>query len=337
MRDSIELKINGQVLTDFVSFNIEQRMYEAASLFNVSIAKQTVDVMAGDEFELFVNDQLEMVGIIDRVRKGYKKAERSISLEGRDFMGLLVDSYCEQFITLENMSLQRIAETLLAKIPFINRKSIVYEKATQRYDGEKQLTQIEPGTTIFEALKNAAISRGLLFHCMPNGAIAFGKPKANGPALMSLIVKDKYNDSDILEAEVVEDISQRYSKITILGQQQGSDDFDVSDINVAATALDDTMPFYKPYVQSVNEESVNARSVARKTLEQQRAGGQMLHYIVRGFSQRGTNWSINQLCRVDDEELDIHKVFLVYGRSFSLSRGQGAITNLDLGMPGVLS
>lgn len=337
MRDSVELKLGNKSISDFESFSIESRMYEGASQFSLEVSNPGIDIAAGTRFELFVNYKLEMSGIVDRVIKGYNKGRRYLSIEGRDLMGLIVDSYCEQFITLEGKKLPAIAETLLKKVPFINRKAIEYDSKISKLDAAKELMQIEPGSTIFEALKGAALSRGLLFFCKPDGTLVFRKPKGDGPCIKSLVIKENSNESEIIDAELNEDFSQRYSKIVVLGQQQGSSDFDPSDVNVLATVADSSVPYYKACVRCVNEDKVNAQALARKLLEQQKAFAKSIRYTVHGFSQKGINWGINQLCRIDDDVLRLHGTFLIYNRAFRLSRNQGAVTVLELGDPGVVA
>ncbi len=66
-----------------------------------------------------------------------------------------------------------------------------------------------------------------------------------------------------------------------------------------------------------------------------RREGFALSYKVAGHAQGETNWMINELVQVTDEVTEVDGVFLVYGRTFGLTR-QGAFTSLKLGLPGVI-
>lgn len=352
--DTVVLQIDGQRIERFLEYTIESDIYTADDAFSLELANPEVEIRRGQKCELYVNDQLELTGIIDKVSRKYGKAGLTLRVEGRDLMGLLVDSYCEQFVTVQGMKLSALAEMLLKTVPFINRKKIIYQenivgklkgkkKATDQpligyLDTPQKLSQIEPGMTVFEVLRNYAASRGLMFFLLPDGTFVFGRPKAKGEPAYNLVCTLAGEGNNVLEGEEIDDISKRYSKITVIGQQQGQEGFgmDATQIHTKASAEDKEFPFYKPFVAKDNNDSQGPALHARFLREQQRHQGYQLHYRVQGHGQNSNNWQINELCQVHDEVLGIDGVFLIYGRTMERSRQSGTTTSLKLGPPGLV-
>lgn len=349
MQDKVSLHINNQKIENFLSYTIESDIYTADDAFSLELANPEIQVKEGHRCELYVNGELEMTGIIDRISKSHDKSGVKLKVEGRDLMGLLVDSYCEEFITLEGIKVKALAERLLKNVPFINRKKIVYQdnfsgKLKKKAKGESSIalldaphnfSQIEPGMTIFEVLKDYAGSRGMMFFCLPDGTMVFGKPKEKGELLFNLLCTKDGKDNNVLEGSEVKDISKRYSKITVIGQQQGTDGIDTNAINTKATIEDKDFPFYKPMVAKNNNDYQSPKLHARMLLEKSRHQGFQLNFKVPGHSQNGKNWTINELCSVKDEVLEREGTYLIYSRTFEMSK-QGVYTSLKLGIPGIV-
>lgn len=355
MPDNIELRVNGSNITNFESYTVEADLYTAADAFSLELSNPETSITPGLKCELFVNGARELSGIIDRVTRSYDKSGTKLRVEGRDLMGLLVDSCCTKFMDVRGKTVKQLAETLLADVPFINRKSIVYqENFVGRMKGKKQtvstpaagfldtpqkIARIEPGMTVFEVLKTYAASRGLMFWAMPDGTFVFGRPLAGGTAAFSLTCSRDRGTATILSGELVQDISQRYSRVIVMGQSQGHEDHgaDTTQVNGKATKDDATFPFYKPFLTKQTNDSQSPPLHARLLLEKQLHDGFQLQYTVPFHSVSGTNWGINQLCDVNDEVLGSTGVWLIYGRTFELSKQGGTTTRLKLGYPGVVA
>jgi len=352
MSDNIELRVNDTVIRNWLSYTVEADIYTADDAFSLDLANPEAEVTAGHRCELYVNGILELTGIVDRVSRNYDKSGMKLRVEGRDLMGLVVDSYCEEFVTVQGTTVKALAERLLKKVPFIDRKKIVYQedfsgslkKRGKGSSGDSPISlvdvphnfsQIEPGMTVFEVLKQYSSSRGIMFFVMPDGTVVFGKPKAKGEPLYAIVCTRDGRENNVLEGEMLRDISRRYSKITVMGQQQGTDIFSAETVNTKTTVTDRDFPFYKPMVVQDNNDGKSPALHAKMLLEKARHEGFELRYRVPGHSQGGTNWTINELCSVKDEVLGIEETYLIYGRTFELSR-QGAYTDLKLGEPGVV-
>jgi len=355
MSDSVVLQIAGRRIDNFLSYEIEADLYQAADKFSLELASPESPVAAGDLCELYVNGILELSGIIDVTRKAWSKGGQTLTVEGRDLMGLVVDSYAEQFVDVENKTVKELAQMLLASIPYVNRKSIVGGEFIGKGKGKKKtvdnplegfismpqkISHIEPGMTVFEILAIYASSRGLMPFSCPDGSIVFGRPKAKGESSFTLTCNLSGKGNNVLSAEEVNDISRRYSKVTVISQVQGhdSDGEDTGKVNQKSVKLDPTFTyFYKPYVTKLNSDSQAPALHARMIIERQRHEGYQLSYTAEGHSQNGRNFSINELVQVNDERLAIKKQMLLFGRVFRRSRGGGTTTLLKLGPPGLVA
>lgn len=353
--NNVTLQIAGHRIERLPSYSVEADLYTADDAFSLEVAAPEIEIKRGQKCELYVNDTLELTGIIDkRSRKCDKNGSLTIRIEGRDLMGLLVDSYCEEFVTVQGKKLSELAAMLLKTVPFINRKQIQYqENIVGKLKGKKKavdtpligymdtpqkISQIEPGMTKFEVLRTYSASRGLMFFALPDGTLVFGRPKAKGEPMFTLTCTKIGVGNNVLEGEEIDDISKRYSRVTVLGQQQGQEDFgmDAHKITTKGVVEDKEFPFYKPFVTRDNNDSQSPALHARFLVEQQRHQGYQLHYKVQGHSQNGKNWQINELCQVHDTVLGVDGVFLIYGRTFERSKTDGTTTRLKLGPPGLV-
>lgn len=353
MSDIVTLQIGKQRIENFVSYDIEADLYQAADRFVLELANPEAPVTPGMQCKLYINNQLELTGLIDKTARKYNKDGRTLTIEGRDLLGLLTDSHAEQFVTVQGKTVKQLAEMLLTSVPYINRSQIVYQEnvvgklkgkkksadspLTAFLDMPQKFSQIEPGMTVFEVLAIYAASRGLMFFALSDGTLVFGRPRITGEASFNITtgLDGRYNNVE--SGEEVNDISRRYSKITVVSQVQGGDDFgmDTSKVNVKKTVTDADFPFYKPLVVKLNNDSQTPELHGRMLLEKQRHDGYSLSYTMALHSQNGRNWAINELCTVNDEALNIKRTLLVYNRRFRKNK-QGSWTDIKLGPPGLV-
>lgn len=350
--DTVYLLIDGKKLDRFTSYCIDADIYATASAFQLELARPEFSIKPGKECQLWVNDALELTGIIDVVVPSYDKSGSKLTVTGRDLMGWCVDAHVKEFITVQNKTVKALAEWLLKKAPreFFKLSTVQYaENVVGRlkskaarvagYDTTTALSQIEPGMSVFDVLSEYAKSKGMLFYSMPNATFVFGKPKESGAPSFTLTNRKNSNGNNIIFGEKSEDISKRYSEVTVVGQKQGQDGYLSGEWNIEAPALKDkTFPFFKPYVHKDEFGGNQPKQQARMMLEKMRHDGFRLNYIVQGHSQGKKNWSINELAHVVDEDPDfqLNGSFLLYGRTFEKSKDKGTTTKLRLGLPGMI-
>ncbi len=352
MSDIVYLLVDGKRIERFTSYEIDADIYAGASAFTLEMARPEVSIRTGMECQLWVNDQLELTGIIDKLVPRYDKNGRTLTITGRDLMGWLVDASAEDFITLQNYKVKALAERLLRNAPkeFFKLSTVEYAENIQGrlkakgakvgiFDTATPLSQIEPGMSIFDVLAQYAKSKGFLFYSLPNGTFVFGRPKDSGAPAFTLTNRKDGIGNNILSGEKTDDITKRYSKVTVVGQKQGTNVFTPTDINIEATKTDITFPFYKPLVIKDEYGGDQPGLQAKLALEKMRHDGSRLSYSVAGHSQGNKNWAINELAvvRDDDPDFELYDDYLLYGRTFSKSKDKGTVTKLRLGLPGMIA
>jgi len=358
MSDTISLQIGDQKsglhrIGNFESYDIEADLYQAADRFTLELTNPEAPVKAGMQCKLFVNKELELTGIIDKTSRKHSKSGTTLSVEGRDLMGLLVDSYAEQFVTIQGKKVSELAEMLIRSIPWIQRSAIQYQAdvvgkgkgkkktadspLTTFKDAPQKLSQIEPGMTVFEVLAVYAASRGLMPFALPDGTLIFGRPRITGEPDFFINVRRDGKLNNVESGEEIDDISRRYSKITVVSQVQGHDEFgsDPTKVNVKKVVNDPDFPFYKPLVVTLNNDSQTPELHGRMLLEKQRHDGYSLSYVAPLHSQNGVNWGINKLCTVTDEVLNVNRTLLITSRRFRKTK-EGSWTDIKLGPPGLV-
>ncbi|MDD5170029.1 MAG: hypothetical protein PHN75_14520, partial [Syntrophales bacterium] len=279
MPEKIELYIDGQIIEHFISYQIDSDMYTPADAFRLQLANPSIAVKEGMPCILKINGQVELTGIIDKIHSETSKSGRSLSLDGRDLMGILVDSHCEGGFSVANKKISEVSEKLLK--PFNNiKKPLCYQenfvgKLKSRkaktnsmsflFNGEEvqRISQIRPGMTVFEVLSNLAMSAGMLLWCEPDGSLVAGRPMAKGAPDFYLRLSKRGVGNNVLKADIVKDISKRYSKVIIIGQKQGHND-DGAGLegakkinNRPGIEIDPSFPFYKPFVAKINNDSMS--------------------------------------------------------------------------------
>ncbi len=355
MLDKIELRIGAQKIETLKSFRIGGHLYTADHAFSVELANPETAVKTGQLVKVLINGIQELVGIVDVVHSFYSKTGRELQIEGRDLMGYLVDACCTTFQTLKNVTLKDIADTLinnamkdllvstdanyisdLRKLANINYQAGAPEHTDTA--NPQTYVQIRPGMTIFEALRDYAHSRGLLFWYDSANGFTFGRPLTGGNPAYNIVTRKNGQGNNALTGQLRENISRRYSECIVLGQRQGtdSDGTNAGLLNTLVAKTDPDFPFYKPLVKRNNNDGESPAMEGRIEMERRRAEGFGLSYTVAGFSQNNRNWGINQMVRVADEALAVEGSYLVYGRTFSFDRETGPQTELVLGYPGMV-
>ncbi|HEY3309865.1 MAG TPA: hypothetical protein VGJ93_15540 [Desulfuromonadaceae bacterium] len=354
MSDKVSLQIGNQRIENFISYDIEADLYQAADKFTMELANPEAPVTAGMQCKLYINDQLELTGLIDKTYKKYGKSGRTLTVEGRDLMGILVDSHAEKIGDVHGKTVKQLAEMLFSPFPLIRRSKVEYQAnvvgklkgkkktadspLTTFMDTPQKFSHIEPGMTVFEVLAVYAASRGLMFFSLPNGTFVFGRPRVTGEPDFFINTRFDGKGNNVESGEEINDISPRYSKITVVSQVQHTDDFfmEPQKGNLSPSFYDHDIPFHKPLVVKLNNDSQTPALYARMLFEKQRHEGYHLAYTLPLHSQNSTNWGINKLCTVTDEVLNINRTLLVFSRRFRKTK-QGSWTDIRLGPPGLVT
>lgn len=334
MNENVEIIVGGRSYRRFTSYTIDAGIYNAAGMFDIELHPScAATINKGDRCTIRVGGVTVLEGLVDRVGMSGGKNSLNLNIGGRDLMGLVVDTCIETFTTLRNKTLQEVAEYFLRQIDYVKRLPITFIDGADELDISQEYVQPTPGMTVFELLSGIAASRGLHFYLRPEGDLVFGRPQGFGNYIFS-IWRTADDNCNFTRFNYNDDLSRRYSRVTVLGQAQSTPTTALSQINKKATATDNSFPFAKPLVVETQTAAQTLSQQARMILEQQRHDGFSVDYTVKGHTQRGWVWTIDAVCGVDDKRIPLQGEFLIYGRSFVLSKGEKS-TTVTLGYRGV--
>lgn len=338
MADKLVLKVGGNTISAFLSYRVEADLYQAAGAWELEL-DPTADlrVRGGQECTLEINDERVLTGVVDKVTTGYQKGTRRLTVSGRDVLGMAVDHCTQSFVTISNKTLKTLAKTLLRGVPILEKSTVEYSPECSSIQSTENEVQVEPGQSVFDVLRAAAAARGVVFWAKADGTLVFGRPKAKGDARYKLRVREGSVDGPVTEATLVQDSTRHFARIVVVGQQQDSGDGDV-DVNVEAVVTDSDAPLAKTLVVVHNSDSQTPGAFGRALREQQRAAARAIEYSVSGHTLNGVPWQIGELVYVWDDYLGVPgETFLIYSRSFEMTKSQGCYTRLKLGRPGLVA
>ena len=322
--NTVTLLINGKTHGQWTNYDIVSDLLTPADDFSVTLGRP-VDakpdaVQAGDKVEVRVGGDTVLSGRIDRVQTVTEKGGKTLTIQGRDDAGVLLDCSAPLF-NAQDMDLNQIIEKIvkplgLAKIRIDAAKTDKTHKV-----------QIEPGSRAWDALLEYAEANGLWPWLEPDGTLVIGGPDYTAAPVAELVLRTNGQNNNIKRLEVNRDMVARYSEVTVLAQSHSGKN------NIKATAKDESVKLHRPLI--VTEPDIDsqaqAQRKAKKRLADSRLEGLTITATVQGHrTDDGTLWQPGQRINVLSEPDGIDAVYFLMARTFVGGRGQGTETVLTL-------
>lgn len=322
--NTVTLMINGKTHGQWTNYDIVSDLLTPADDFSVTLGRP-VDakpdaVRAGDKVEVRVGGDTVLSGRIDRVQTVTEKGGKTLTIQGRDDAGVLLDCSAPLF-NAQDMDLNQIIEKIvkplgLAKIRIDAAKTDKTHKV-----------QIEPGSRAWDALLEYAEANGLWPWLEPDGTLVIGGPDYTAAPVAELVLRTNGQNNNIKRLEVNRDMAARYSEVTVLAQSHSGKN------NIKATAKDESVKLHRPLI--VTEPDIDsqaqAQRKAKKRLADSRLEGLTITATVQGHrTDDGTLWQPGQRINVLSEPDGIDAVYFLMARTFTGGRGQPTETVLTL-------
>ena len=322
--NTVTLLINGKTHGQWTNYDIVSDLLTPADDFSVTLGRP-VDakpdtVRAGDKVEVRVGGDTVLSGRIDRVQTVTEKGGKTLTIQGRDDAGVLLDCSAPLF-NAQDMDLNQIIEKIvkplgLAKIRIDAAKTDKTHKV-----------QIEPGSRAWDALLEYAEANGLWPWLEPDGTLVVGGPDYTAAPVAELVLRANGQNNNIKRLEVNRDMAARYSEVTVLAQSHSGKN------NIKATAKDESVKLHRPLI--VTEPDIDsqaqAQRKAKKRLADSRLEGLTITATVQGHrTDDGALWQPGQRINVLSEPDGIDAVYLLMARTFTGGRGQPTETVLTL-------
>ncbi|WOE42397.1 hypothetical protein [Acinetobacter chinensis] len=193
----------------------------------------------------------------------------------------------------------------------------------------KNKVSIEPGESLWDAIAKAAAVTGQHVWLEPNGTLVVGDPFATPYQVKTALrlMKPLDNRNNVLDLQYVNDVSNVYSEIKILGQDnKGS--------HVLSSATAQTQYAYNR-LKIVSVGDVETKAEADAALEKIKKDNNLQAYsldaTVDGWTVDGKVWTPGCFVNVETNALsNATAKWAVYGRTLMLSRAEGKTTKLRM-------
>ncbi|KES10433.1 Mu-like prophage tail protein gpP [Snodgrassella alvi SCGC AB-598-O11] len=333
--NEVVVRIGGKEHKDWLSYDIDSDFLIPADAFsfetNVSQDQGVLADYSSLQCEVLINNQLIMTGIIGHQNEMVDKSNHSITFNGRDLAGLLVDCSVKQ-INVKGMNVLAAAQKMAE--PWKQIKKVIL-KAEKNPVLDK--VDIEPGETAWQALSKIAYKAGLHVWLEPDGTLVIGGADYSSPPVATLCHSKYDNRRNIQSIQIEYNTENRYSEVTFLGQSH-TRFADSSKHDLKWVYKDETMTLYKPKTVVIGDaENLEQLKVqAKKMLSDWRLEGFSLTITVADHkTQDGVLWQPGQRVHVIDEDQQIDAIFFLMGRRFFLNRNGGTLTELRLKEDGI--
>lgn len=343
----------------YTDFDISYDIDTVCPTFSITVLDPEMRIKVGYYATFYVNSELILNGLIQKIMKSVNKNGITVRLMGKSSALLLVEQYCRTLNDFYNKTPKYIVETLIAQTKFLSESKIIptpefysdadaeddsltdfgtvlfvnksnrtftslnkvtYDTAFEGLSAYPEFT-INAGDTVWDKITEIVTINGYQAYFKNAQELIIGRLKTERDnAKLNFKLLNKINNSNVLSAELDEDISDRYTEIQVSTQLQNGR-------NITKKILDQTAPIEKYMLMTVANDQ-DPESIGIETREMQRIEGYQLNYTVRGFTQNKNLWKVNRFVKVEDEFLDINDTYVIYKVEFNCNKDNGLLTNL---------
>ena len=122
MPDVVSLVLNGKTVRNIVSYSLKYDLFQGAASFEAEIDFDYILPLQAYtiNYTWMMNGTPVMVGVLDKVDKTYSKTQRTLKISGRDYCGVLIDSYIVKPTHYENKTLDKIISDIVSNNVFVS-------------------------------------------------------------------------------------------------------------------------------------------------------------------------------------------------------------------------
>jgi prophage tail gpP-like protein len=327
---SLILKCNGYTHEGWEDVRVTRSMETLAGGFQITYydkwgtQEESRTIYTGDACEVIMYGQTIITGYVDTASINYDGSSHTLSITGRDKTGDLVD--CSAIYQTGQFNNQKI-EAILSSLC----KPFGIKVTTASSTGASiQKFNINPGETVHEVIERLCKLQGLLCIADKKGNLTLirGGEYQNGGRLIEGV--------NILSGSVESDFKDRFSQITVKGQEQSSGtNPGLNAYKATASAKDLEVKRYRPLIVIAEEQASTARCAERASWEVATRCGRSRRFeiTVLGWrSEAGKLWDINQKVQIDAPNLGVSETLIISEVTYT-SDSQGEKTHLTLLRP----
>lgn len=319
MSSPIALRVNGEEYSDWLSAEVSFSLDDGASTFQLTVSErwqnyffrrwQQWKIQAGSAVEVFIHGTLVLTGYVDVHEATLGPEDHTVSIGGRSKSGDLVDSSVmhEGGFRWTGANIGDICKEVCEPFGIDVNDSVGLPSIAT--------FQIDAGTTAWEVLQRMAEKTGALVVPQPGGGISFERTSTKALPFALNCPQG---------ITVRNDLSERFSEISVRGQAHGFDFDALAAAQTAGDALDNAIARYRPRILAAMGETDGATAQQVAEWTKARAVGDSLSVSVNlpTFQDPDGNiWWPNTLVRVQSQPLNIDRELLISSVRFSVSEG----------------
>lgn len=332
--EMLKLRVRDEDHYGWTSVNVQTAIEQLASEFAISLTETWPDepgvtypgmVYPGDSCEILIGDDLVFTGWIETPNIGHAAREHTIEAGGRSKTCDIVDCSCLPPYQFKNRTLEQIAIALCE--PY----GVRVLDWTETTDKIKRFSP-ETGETVFDALERLARDGQVLLTDDEAGNLVITRVGTEkGP--------DFKHPGNILRAQLLTDVSQRFSEYTVKGQTVGDDEnYGAVVAHAAGEAQDFEAVVGRRRVRVIRgERQMNPAACKRRAIWEAvtRAGrSAQVEITVRGWRDADGNlYRKNTISHVEDPVIGVDADLLVVGVTYTLD-SEGTLAVLRMAPPG---
>ncbi|MDR5803398.1 phage baseplate assembly protein [Caballeronia sp. LZ001] len=332
--ESVALLIDAKAHSEWSSYWIDSDLLTPADAWEVRLshgAGGPLSVQCGSRVQVKVGRDTVLIGHVDQVRRRTSKDEKTLTISGRDLVGVLRDASAPVF-TARQVGLAEVVANVVKPLG-ITKIRISRAQPHAAWDR----ISIEPGDSAWDALVRAASAEGLSPWFDPDGTLVVDVPDYRSPPVATLVLRKNGEGNNVEWFDEDMSFAERFSEVTVLGQSHGTASA-LGQHAIKVTVKDKTVTTYRPKVV-VDYDAPNlaaAEARARKIISDSALAGHTLRAGVQGHrTPDGLLWKPGQRVNVVWEEHGLDAVFFLIARRLSGGRRGGTRTTLTLKDDGV--
>jgi prophage tail gpP-like protein len=326
MSPNVNLTVNGSKYSGWKSININLGLEQLAGTFELIVTEKWPDnptarkIRPGEACTVDIDGRIIITGYIDDVMPSFDSKSHTLTINGRDKTGDLVDcSAIYKSGQWSNKKLDVIASNLCE--PF-GIKVIVNTDLGDAFVS----ADIKEGETVFETIDRLAKQRGVLLTSDGIGNLVItraGNERLNG------LLKEGQN---IKSASGTFSIRDRYSSYIGKGQHAGSNELNGLEASEPTANVNDSgVNRYRPLIiyaeDNATPESLKKRVTWQRNINYGR--GTSAEVVVVGWKNNGLVWQFNKLQKIESESLGVDGELLISNVNYKLD-DNGTTTILTL-------
>lgn len=339
-RSELTLVLGSQAWTNWTSYEVEAEFTTPTDGWRVEASSPTAaqisSLTPGSVVMLLLGQSVLLQGRMDGIElRRTRSAGTVVTLSGRDLAGQLVDCCPPTSWSWRNITLKALAEKALQDLG-IPASVSADTGALQVLDRAKS----EVGETYWQVLDRYARRARLLVWMTPAGVLRIGRPNYSSTPVARLVngaTPGTSRYTNIEETLHVNNISQRFSSIQVLGQSAGSDSlFGSSVAHLRGQASDAELTaagLTRPLVLDAGglKSSAEAKARAEWEVSSRRYHGRSLQYVVGGHGPSvSTPWALDSMVEVVDELAGANEAWWLSGYRMLRDEQRGTRTALTL-------